>query len=182
MADPLESVNEIVRVFARLEEAKLKEGDTEAARLHRERHMALTALIEELQERRRAMLPVPASYGDISDLPDELLAQLSGVKTDELEDQIFSIVKAASPSIELDRLLIELFRRFGEVYERRFINNKCYRMAQKELIFAVPGRKGVYTATKPKEPDPLKEMFGEPDAEPAPRTDFSVNLDDEIPF
>ncbi len=153
MSDPLEAVNELVRMFVQLEQTRRKAGDEESAQLHSARHNALTLLVEEVLDRRRWMTPVPASYGDISDLPDELLAQLSGIKTDELEDQIYAVVKAAGPEVELDRLLIELFRRFGDVHERRFINNKCYRMAQKGLIFPVAGRKGIYTLQPPAAPE-----------------------------
>ena len=91
-------------------------------------------------------------------------------------------MKAAGPEIELDRLLIELFRRFGAVHERRFINNKCYRMAQKGLIFPVPGRKGVYTLNRPEVPEEnISDDGDEPIIEPAKPSDFA-DLDDEIPF
>lgn len=184
MADPVESVNEIARLFTKWAADRRANGDVSVAIKHEQRADTLQTLLDEVRELRRWKMPVPASYGDISDLPDELLAQLSGTKTDELEDQIYAVVKAAGAEIELDRLLIELFRRGGNVYERRFINNKCYRMAQKGLIFQVPGRKGVYTVQKPDAPErPLtaEEMLAD-DIPSSPKEEFVADLDDEIPF
>jgi hypothetical protein len=123
----------------------------------------LEAAAEELKRLRAWAKPVPARYGDLSDLPSDLIAQLSGVKTDELEDQIYATVKAAGDEIELDRLLIELFRRFGTVHERRFLNNKCYRMVTKGLIHQVRGRKGVYTVNVTREDAPSATTTDEPE-------------------
>ncbi|HRD45892.1 MAG TPA: hypothetical protein PLF78_05350 [Caulobacter sp.] len=171
MADPLESVNEVARLFHKWANERDERGELRTASLHRDRAAAIEAVVAELKELRRWRRPVPAAYGDLSDLPDELLAQLSGVKTDELEDQIYAAVKAAGEEIELDRLLIELFRRHGDVHERRFLNNKCYRMVQKGLIHQVPGKKGVYTTASQPEPGAPKASHS-----------FSADLDDEIPF
>jgi hypothetical protein len=109
----------------------------------------LEAAASELQLLRAWSRPVLADYGDISDLPAELIKQLSGIRTDDLEDKIHATVKAAGESIDLDRLLIELYRRFGEIHERKNILNKAYRMIQKGILYAVPGRKGIYTTKKP---------------------------------
>jgi hypothetical protein len=49
---------------------------------------------------------------------------------------------------------------------RRFIMNKLYRMAQKELIYSVEGRKGLYYVPKVRQP-------------PAA---FDTDLDDDVPF
>jgi hypothetical protein len=179
MADPLDSVNEYARLNEKWAEERRSENP-KTADVFQERAKALRAVADELAELRRWKMPVPASYGDISDLPTELIAQLSGVKTDELEDQIYAIVKAAGAEIELDRLLIELFRRHGEVHERRFLNNKAYRMVQKGLIHQVSGRKGVYTIT-PQDTMAAEVEFGEAEA-PARSGRFRPELDDEIPF
>lgn len=179
MSGPLDSVNDIARLFKRWAAERRTKGEITTAEIHEARYAKLLEVAAHIEELERWRMPVPSSYGDISDLPSELLAQLSGIKTDELEDQIYATVKAAGDEIELDRLLIELFRRFGDVHERRFLNNKCYRMAQKGLIFQVPGRKGVYTAHKPEvAPEAEEEEFG---STPAKASDFT-NLDDEIPF
>lgn len=141
-----EVLQELLGTYERLLEGADEKGKTPAQKeSYQHRVRGLRAAIDELEARRAWARPIPARYGDLSDLPSALLAQLSGVKTDELEDQIYAVVKAAGESIELDNLLIALFRRHGDIHERRFLNNKCYRMVQKGLIFQVPGRKGVYS-------------------------------------
>ena len=56
---------------------------------------------------------------------------------------------ATAGGIELNGLLIELYRRYGDVHERKALNNKAYRMVGKGLIRQVAGRRGVY-ALNPK--------------------------------
>jgi transposase-like protein len=70
----------------------------------------------------------------------------------------------------LDTILIELWRRFKVEETRKFLQNKLWRMAQKKLIYTVPGKKGVYTAMEPPRT-----------ARPQPAT-FDTDLDDDVPF
>jgi len=188
MADSLESVNVAARLYRRWIEDALKTPPTisRAGNIARWTGVAegLEAAAAELERLRVWSKPVPASYGDLSDLPAELLAQLSGAKTDPLEEQIHAIVKAAGDEIELDMVLIELFRRHGEIHQRRFITNKAYRMAQKGVIHIVPGRKGVYSI-HPQEKRVVEDGdFGGYSSAPKPtaKETFSADLDDEIPF
>ncbi len=143
--DPLEAINEAIALHAGwLGEARLK-GNAEAPIQRWTLRMeALQEASEELKRLRAWSKPAPISYGDLSDLPQELIAELSGGKADELEEQIYRLVKAAG-EIGLDALLIELYRRHGGAYARKFLNNKCYRMVQKGLIHQVPSRRGFYS-------------------------------------
>lgn len=188
MTDSLDSVNAAARLYQKWIDDRPEGASARAIERWVGMVDGLVAAANELVQRRAWARPVPAAYGDISDLPDELLAQLSGVKTDELEDRIYTVVKASEHSIELDRLLIELYRRFGEVHERRFLNNKCYRMAQKRIIHSVPGRKGVYSIHPQNAAElPVNEGDNSGGYESGPRTTgpketFTADLDDEIPF
>jgi len=186
MSDPLDAVNAIAATYRNL--ASKNEAPPNNVRLWLERADEFDAVVEELTRLRSWAKPVPASYGDLSDLPIELISQLSGIKTDPLEDQIHAVVKAAGDEIELDRLLIELYRRFGDVHQRRFLNNKCYRMAQKGLIHLIRGRKGVYsihpqadTALPTNDQEETLDTFENLNA-PSPSEAFSADLEDEIPF
>ena len=113
---------------------------------------------------------LPPDLGNIYDLPPELLEELSIAKTDELEDQIVTVVNAYGGTASLDQILVGLFRKFQIAQKRRFIQNKLYRM---EMVWSVDGRKGVYTTTKP---DIQPETKNE-EVKPAPGM-----LDEEIPF
>lgn len=164
--DPLEAIRLARELYSRwVSQADEKGSAPSDVARWKQRVEGLDDAAAELTKLRAWARPIPARYGDLSDLPAELLAQLSGVKTDELEDQIYAAVKASGEEIELDRLLIELFRRHGDVHERRFLNNKSYRMVQKGLIYQVPGRKGVYTTIPPIEDqvtplDDAEEVIG----------------------
>lgn len=89
---------------------------------------------------------LPPDLGNIHDLPEELLAELSVAKTDELEDQIVTVINAYGGTATLDQILVGLFRKFKVIQKRRFIQNKLYRM---DMVWSVPGRKGVYSTTEP---------------------------------
>ena len=121
---------------------------------------------------------LPPDLGNIHDLPEELLAELSVAKTDELEDQIVTSINAYGGTASLDQILVGLFRKFNVVQKRRFVQNKLYRM---EMVWSVEGRKGVYTTSEPEEGveapmDALDDM-PEPVLPTPPR-----DIDDEIPF
>jgi len=97
---------------------------------------------------------LPADLGNIHDLPPELLEELSVAKTDELEDQLVTVIKAYGDEASLDQILVGLYRKFKVTQKRRFIQNKLYRM---DTIWSVSGKKGVYTTTEP--PPPLGESL-----------------------
>ena len=144
--DPLEAIKEAVTLYAGwLEEARVKDDGGATVRWWERRIAALDAAAQELTALRERTAPLNPDPGDLGDLPAALLEQLSGRRTDPLEDQILDAVRAAGDAgLGLDRLLIELYRRHGEVHERKSLNNKAYRMAGKGLIKQVEGQRGVY--------------------------------------
>ena len=125
--------------------------------------------------------PIPVFEGeDLSDLPSALLAELSVSKTDELEDQLATVINAAGGEADIDAILVYLFRKFKVVQTRRFLQNKLWRMVQKGLLHSVPGRKGVYSTSKP---DVLPEIFGDTPQLAGKRIPSSSDVDDdEVPF
>jgi hypothetical protein len=169
MADHLDSVKSLATLYRTLATRAAAEGRGRDVTIQSERAAAIEALVAELDELRRATQPVPETYGDLSDLPPSLLKELSGIKADDLEQQLFTIIKSGD-EVELDAILIELWRRFKVEQTRKFLQNKLWRMAQKGMIWTVPGKKGVYTATKP-----VKTARPQPAA-------FDTDLDDDVPF
>ncbi len=173
MADHLDSVKSLAKNYHVWAGNALDKGETAQADRHSTTGKNLDAVIAELEELRRITKPIPEAYGDLSDLPPELLKELSGIKVDDLEQQLFTIIKAGDGAVDLDDILIELYRRFKVIQTRKFLQNKLWRMAQKAVIWSVPGRKGVYRAEKPPAVRP-------PPARPAPV--FDSDLDDDVPF
>lgn len=92
---------------------------------------------------------------DISDLPKELVDELSLSEGDKQDFEILSLFEEADGILSIDHVLIRLYRRHGEVLTRQKVNSRLYRMANKGLLYAVPGKKGVYS-TKPVE-DPSSD-------------------------
>ena len=120
------------------------------------------------------MTAVPPDLGRISDLPEELLEELSVAKTDDLEDQLVTVINACNGEATLDQILVGLYRKFKIIQKRRFVQNKLYRM---EMVWSVPGKKGVYTTEEQKTVDQMVEDTMHTEEHMAVR-----DLDSEIPF
>lgn len=116
---------------------------------------------------------LPPDLGNIHDLPAELLSELSVAKTDELEDQIVTVINAYGGEASLDQVLVGLYRKFKTVQKRRFMQNKLYRMP---MVWSVDGKKGVYTTTEPTQPVNNTDIGLQDYSGPA------GDFDEEIPF
>jgi hypothetical protein len=81
---------------------------------------------------------------DLSDLPPELLKELSGREIDVLEDQIVSVLSACGGSADLDQILIGLYRKYQVVQKRRFLQNKLWRMVRKGLVLKTKSARGIF--------------------------------------
>jgi len=124
---------------------------------------------------------LPADLGNVHDLPPELLKELSVAKTDELEDQLVTVIRAYNDQASLDQILVGLYRKFKVQQQRRFLQNKLYRM---ETVWGVHGRKGVYTTKEPP-PSPAENIQRSMEAFTGPRGKKDPperDLDTEIPF
>ena len=87
--------------------------------------------------------------GAIEDLPAKLRDQLQLGKVADLDQAIINLIRDDLDGIaNLDEILVGLYRKRGDVFERHFVSNKLYLMNKLGLIRSVQGRKGVYeTAT-----------------------------------
>lgn len=85
------------------------------------------------------------SIEDIEGLPEELVRELSISGGDKVEFAILNAIEEAGGVISLDRLLIALFKKTGEINKRASITSRLHRMSNKNLIFSVPGKKGIYS-------------------------------------
>jgi len=92
---------------------------------------------------------IPPDLVDLNDLPEELIGELTGTYTDEIEDQVVIIINSCGGEATCNQILVGIYREFGTIYQRRFMRNKLYRISK---VWNVPNRRGVYTTTKPKEP------------------------------
>lgn len=85
---------------------------------------------------------------DLADLPPELLQELSESAKGET-DPLIKIINDRGGTATLDEILIDLWRKYKEIAKRNMISNKLYRLGKRGLCWALPGKKGIYTTTKP---------------------------------
>jgi len=64
--------------------------------------------------------------------------------------------------ISLDQLIIGIWKKTGESVKRQALTSRLYRMSQKDLIFSVPTKKGVYSNRPISEEEATKMFSGEP--------------------
>jgi len=113
-----------------------------------ERHQKLLEFLEGLETSAAPTVSQSASkvIDDLSDLPPELLEQLSDSATRGQTDILVKIIADRGGIATLDQILIDLYRKHGEVGKRTLIQNRLYRLYKNDgVIWPVPKKKGVYT-------------------------------------
>lgn len=174
MSVSIDSVNGVA-AFLRAAAEKNTNPDTRSAlSLHAE---VVEVAASDLIRLRGLTSALPPDLGNVYDLPAELLEELSIAKTDELEDQLVTVINACGGEASLDQILVGLYRKFGVSQKRRFLQNKLYRM---DMVWSVDGRKGFYTSIKPTITGSASvnlEVAGSANAAVS-----DSDLDDEIPF
>ena len=118
---------------------------------------ALAKTITDLRAAAQQGQPVPKPVSgqqlslcleDVQGLPPELLAELSISTSDWQEFDIITLINDAGGILTLDKILISLFKKTGEIHKRTVVNNRINRMMGKGLLFGVPNRKGVYSTAE----------------------------------
>jgi hypothetical protein len=106
-------------------------------------------------------VPLQLSLGieELEGLPEELIKELSLSDGDKTEFAIINAIEEAGGVISLDRLLIALYKKTGEIYKRTPLTSRLARMANKNSIHYVPGKKGAYSIEQLSNEDVAK-LFG----------------------
>ena len=174
MSELIDSVKE-ARDLVRRNAVRLAESNPDLATERNFLVGRLDAAIERMVELEGLTSALPPDLGNIHDLPEELLSELSVAKTDELEDHLVTVINAYGGEANLDQILVGLYRKFKVVQKRRFIQNKLYRM---EMVWSVEGKKGFYTTSQPQEAPESEPAYGYGYGSPPPDND----IEEEIPF
>lgn len=82
---------------------------------------------------------------DLEGLPEDILEELSISEADKTEFAILALMDESKGIVSLDKLIVGLFKKTGEKHKRATLTSRLYRMAQKEQVFSVPNKKGVYS-------------------------------------
>lgn len=99
-------------------------------------------------------------------LPQELIDELSAKATDKQELLITELIDSHGGTLSLDRILVGIYAKSGVIMKRSVLNAKLYRMIKKEMVYAVPKKKGIYTTNptlaeknKPADTDPINNLL-----------------------
>jgi len=82
---------------------------------------------------------------DLENLPPEQVKELSISSSDRAEFSILSMLENHGGIMSLDQIIVCLYKETQEVQKRATITARLYRMSQKEMIYTVPLKKGVYS-------------------------------------
>jgi hypothetical protein len=102
---------------------------------------------------------------ELDDLPEDLKKELSSSDADIIERLTLTLMEEAGGIISLDRILVGLYRKTGEINKRVTMTSRMYRMAQKGYVYYVPGKKGVYSVRK-MSPEEATALFAIPEEGP----------------
>lgn len=126
-------------------------GRSDSHRRMAQKFRDLCAFLESLPSNSSTRTPSPLSAKlglspeEIEGLPPELLEELSISESERADFAIISTIEEAGGVLSLDKILIAMYRKTGEINKRTQMNSKLYRIVQKGNLFNVPGRKGVYS-------------------------------------
>ncbi len=162
----MREIADLLRAFAR-KNRELKKAD------HAEKLEGYAAAVDAVSERiihlEGLTSAMPPTLGNIHDLPPALQRELSIRKSNELDDQIVTVINAYGGEATVDQILVGLYRKFGLIQKRRSVQIRLEKMAS---IIEVEARKGHYsTAPQTLAPAPaaaMQEAAPEPAAPPTP--------------
>lgn len=142
-------VNDQISFHHHIAEQAREAGDERRLTRHQtimKRYADLVMVLSDYKERaKKPPQRLALSWEEVQGLPPELLRELSVSDGDKLEFEVLKIMEDLGGVASLDRLLVALYQSTGEVHQRTWLNNRLYRMGQKEMLYSVPKRKGVYS-------------------------------------
>ena len=115
-------------------------------------HRELLEYLEQQKARETfagVVAPSSPESDDLAGLPPELLAELSTSTTKAQSDVLVQIINDRGGTATLDQILIDLYKKHGEIGKRVLVQNRLYRLYKRGYLWPMPGRKGVYTTTQP---------------------------------
>ena len=135
----MREIADLLRAFAR-KNRELKKAD------HAEKLEGYAAAVDAVSERiihlEGLTSAMPPTLGNIHDLPPALQRELSIRKSNELDDQIVTVINAYGGEATVDQILVGLYRKFGVIQKRRSVQIRLEKMAS---IIEVEARKGHYS-------------------------------------
>jgi hypothetical protein len=86
---------------------------------------------------------------DLSDLPPELLKELSEEATRKVTHPLIEIIDGRGGTAALDEILIDLYRKYKKLGRRASVAQRLLVLSRRGLRRLVPGASGYYTTANP---------------------------------
>lgn len=86
---------------------------------------------------------------DLSDLPPELLKELSEEATRKMTHPLIEIIDGRGGTAALDEILIDLYRKYKKLGRRASVAQRLLVLSRRGLCRLVPGASGYYTTANP---------------------------------
>lgn len=127
-----------------------QQGDLTRSDAYRNRYRQFLALSQFLKDNLKPDTvtrtnSVHLTPEDLADLPPELLEQLNISESDRQEFLIMEVLDELGGFASIDKIMIHMYKKSGEILDRQKLNARLYRMSTKNLIHSFPNRKGVYS-------------------------------------
>lgn len=135
---------------------------------------AITEILEYTREQISREKSVDPDLGDISDLPPELIKELSLSSPSQLEQRIEAIIRnSEDQSANINTILVELYRRHGVKQKRRSMNSKLWKMMEQKMIWSIEGKKGIYTTIPQLDEQEIEDLLNSSD---------EIIVEEDLPF
>jgi hypothetical protein len=103
-------------------------------------------LIKEIHEPRKVSVhKLNLTPECIEGLPEDLIKELSISEGDKTEFLILNVIEENGGVASLDKILIGVYKKTQEIMKRTALTARLYRMSQKQTVYNVVGKKGVYS-------------------------------------
>lgn len=80
----------------------------------------------------------------LDDLPEELVDDLNLSKSERRDAEILELFKIAERPLNINELMVGLYRKYEQRPKRNALSARLYRMAQRDDVHSVPHKKGLY--------------------------------------
>lgn len=125
-----------------------QQGDQMRADAYRNRSNDFSSLKQFIQNNCKEKPSSSSIYitpNDLIGLPPELIAELNITESDKQDFLLMEVIGDLGGIASIDKIMIQVYRKTGEILERQKLGAKLYRMISKNLIYSLPSKKGVYS-------------------------------------
>lgn len=125
-----------------------QQGDQVRADAYHKRHLEFLSLKQFLEshvKEKPASNSLHLTPNDLIGLPEELIKELNISDSDKQDFFLMEVIEDLGGIASIDKIMIQAYRKNGEILERQKLSAKLYRMVSKDLIHSLPSKKGVYS-------------------------------------